>query len=194
MTIRRKVKTIRAACGRHRYLIIAGQLPILLSKPHYRTVGDAKSAGKAHSRLLGRVDGGTPAPHPDARPLRRMPVPRQRAPGRSPRQRRHCQRAVPRLLGSAASGASAAGGGGVAMGTAPTIAMPAEPIEDGDFVLYEPNRNSPPNCQICDEVSEWLVAYKDYEDGFVFPQSGTAYIFSCGDCYDTHRWKDDGVA
>ena len=60
MSTRRKVKTIRAACGRHRYLIIAGHLPILLSKPKFRSVGDAKSAGKAHSRLLGRVDGRAP--------------------------------------------------------------------------------------------------------------------------------------
>ena len=57
MTIRRRVKTSRAADGRHRYLIIAGNLPILVSKSRYRTVGAAKSAGKAKARLLGPVTG-----------------------------------------------------------------------------------------------------------------------------------------
>ena len=56
-TTRRKVKIIRAADGRYRYLLVDGQLPIILSKPHYRTVGDAKSAGKAKARLLGHVAG-----------------------------------------------------------------------------------------------------------------------------------------
>ena len=57
MTTRTSVKTTRAVAGRHRYLIVAGNLPILLSKSIYRTVGDAKSAGKAKARLLGPVDG-----------------------------------------------------------------------------------------------------------------------------------------
>ena len=57
MSARTRVKVIRAADGRYRYLIVAGQLPIFLSKPHHRTVGDAKSAGKAKARLLGHVAG-----------------------------------------------------------------------------------------------------------------------------------------
>ena len=57
MTIRTRVKTSRGADGRHRYLIIAGNLPIMASKSRYRTVGDAKSAGKAKLRSLGHVDG-----------------------------------------------------------------------------------------------------------------------------------------
>ena len=57
MTTRRKVKIIRAADGRYRYLVVAGTLPIFLSKANHRTVGDAKSAGKAKARLLGHVAG-----------------------------------------------------------------------------------------------------------------------------------------
>ena len=54
---RTRVKTIAASNGCHRYLIVAGKLPIFISKSRYRTVGDAKSAGKAKLRLLGPVTG-----------------------------------------------------------------------------------------------------------------------------------------
>ena len=57
MTTRTRVKIVAATNGCHRYLIVTGTLPILLSKSRYRTVGDAKSAGKAKARLLGRVAG-----------------------------------------------------------------------------------------------------------------------------------------
>ena len=60
MTTRTRVKIVAATNGCHRYLIVSGQLPILLSKSRYRTVGDAKSAGKAKLRVLGRVDGPLP--------------------------------------------------------------------------------------------------------------------------------------
>ena len=53
MTTRQKVKTIRAANGCYRYLLVRHKCPFFLSKPNYRTVGDAKSAGKAKARLLG---------------------------------------------------------------------------------------------------------------------------------------------
>ena len=57
MTTRKKVKTIRAANGCYRYLLVQQECPFFLSKALYRTVGDAKSAGKAKSRLLGPVTG-----------------------------------------------------------------------------------------------------------------------------------------
>ena len=56
-TARKKVKIIRAANGCYRYLLVRHQCPFYLSKAHYRTVGDAKSAGKAKARLLGPVTG-----------------------------------------------------------------------------------------------------------------------------------------
>ncbi len=56
-TARKKVKVIRAANGCYRYLLVRQQCPFFLSKAHYRTVGDAKSAGKAKARLLGPVTG-----------------------------------------------------------------------------------------------------------------------------------------
>ena len=55
MTNRNKVKTIRAANGFYRYLLLRHQCPFLVSKAHHRTVGDAKSAGKAKARLLALV-------------------------------------------------------------------------------------------------------------------------------------------
>ena len=57
MTTRKKVKVIRAANGCYRYLLVRHKCPFFLSKAHYRSVGDAKSAGKAKARLLGPVTG-----------------------------------------------------------------------------------------------------------------------------------------
>ena len=57
MPPRTKVKTIRAANGCYRYLLLRHQCPFFISKAHHRTVGDAKSAGKAKARLLGRGRG-----------------------------------------------------------------------------------------------------------------------------------------
>ena len=49
---RHKVKTVRAASGRYRYLIFWKDAPLLLSREEYPKVGDAKSAGKAKAREL----------------------------------------------------------------------------------------------------------------------------------------------
>ena len=57
MPPRTKVKTIRAANGCYRYLLVRHQCPFFVSKAHHRTVGAAKSAGKAKARLLGRGRG-----------------------------------------------------------------------------------------------------------------------------------------
>ena len=57
MTTRTRVKTVPAANGRHRYLIVSGTLPIIVSKSRYRTVGDAKSAGKIRALVLNHVAG-----------------------------------------------------------------------------------------------------------------------------------------
>ena len=51
MNARKKVKIIRAANGCYRYLLVRHKCPYFLSKAHYRSVGDAKSAGKAKLRV-----------------------------------------------------------------------------------------------------------------------------------------------
>ena len=60
MSIRRKIKIVRAAGGRYRYLIKTGGRLIFLSKTSHATVGDAKSAAKAKARQLENAC--TPAP------------------------------------------------------------------------------------------------------------------------------------
>ena len=52
MSSRKKVKTVRATSGRHRFVVLAGKRVLHLSKHEYATVGDAKSAGKAKAREI----------------------------------------------------------------------------------------------------------------------------------------------
>lgn len=50
MPSRKKVKTVRATSGRHRFVVVAGNRVLHLSKHEFPTVGDAKSAGKAKAK------------------------------------------------------------------------------------------------------------------------------------------------
>ncbi len=52
MSSRKKVKTVRATSGRHRFVVLAGKRVLHLSKHEYSTVGDAKSAGKAKAKEI----------------------------------------------------------------------------------------------------------------------------------------------
>lgn len=52
MSSRNKEKIVRAISGRHRFVVIAGQRVLCLSKHEYATVGDAKSAGKAKAKEM----------------------------------------------------------------------------------------------------------------------------------------------
>ena len=115
--VRHKVKTVRAASGRHRYLVLYGKTPVFLGRDEHAKVGDAKAAGKKKARDLAEA-GPPPVTHVAARRLLPRVHPQGKdGQGRHDGQRRHAGFAVSRVLGRETSGAAATMGGGVAMGT-----------------------------------------------------------------------------